>query len=661
MYRPSREVILAAIVLVATVGLGGLFVGDADPAPPEPVPFDETVSVGLTLENEQQLDENVTLPRAQAFYSQYQYVVGYYGVETFVDAQRQDGHEQRFGYPLAVYVSDYGATSVELNEKGYPVTDRQPPWIDATDAWFVVGSEARTPSGETVVSFADRADATAFATTHGGEVYSWDETLEQSFDTDDVTGVRDRVSEQDRRADATVESTQARTDRPVSTVVGADADAVRDRIDEDPANVTVVDTVQAGIDAAPANTTVLVSEGTYEETLEIDRPITLVGDGTPTISGDGNGSVVTVTEPRVGIRDLEITGVGPVTSGAEDVPGPAIDDDAWDEKFLTYYTGADAGISAHVAAGLSVENVTIETPSNGIILRESPDTVVRNATVRGNERWQDGFAGIMAFRSPGVVEETTIVDGRDAIYAYRSEGIVIRENTIEESLLGIHLMHTDGTLLENNRMNDVVDTGIYVMTGPERNAIVGNEIRGSQVGAYVGGSDTYVAENVLEANDVGLELAASGSIYERNVVAGNQVGVNDRVILPTNRVVENDFVGNDDHATAGAGPLRVWTHDGRGNYWQGATSIADGDPPSRSYSPTDTVDGRLHRTDGAATLARAPALDALSGFEASVSGMQTGSITDTEPACEPNNPDLLERTEYADRATACDGSLTIEP
>jgi len=80
-------------------------------------------------------------PRTQVFYSQYQYVVGYYGVETFVDAKRQEGHDQRFGYPLAVYVTDYGDATVELQDDGYPVTDRPLPWIDATDAWFVVGSE----------------------------------------------------------------------------------------------------------------------------------------------------------------------------------------------------------------------------------------------------------------------------------------------------------------------------------------------------------------------------------------------------------------------------------------------------------------------------------------------------------------------------------------
>nr|WP_233710704.1 NosD domain-containing protein [Natronococcus pandeyae] len=637
------DVVFLVAVLGIALGAGALFVTDAGSASPDPVPFEDTVSVGLTLEAERGLDDDITLPRAQVFYSQYQYVVGYYGVETFVEAQRQDGHEQRFGYPLEVYVTDYSGAAVTLNEDGYPVAEQSLSWTDAADAWFVVGSEARTPSGETVVSFSDREDATAFADDHGGDVRTWGQTVEGSFDTDDATVVRDRVDDQHRDADALVESTTDRNDRPVSIVVGDD-----------------VDTVQEGIDEAPENTTVVVPEGTYEETLEIDRSITLAGDGDARIQGDGNGSVVTVTELHVGIRNLEITGVGPKTSGAEEVPGDTAED-GWDDEFQTYYTGADAAISAHVAAGLSVEDVTIETPSNGIILRESPDTVVRDVTVRGNERWEDGFAGIMAFRSPGVIEASTIVDGRDAIYAYRSEGIVVRDNAIEGSLLGTHLMHTDGALLADNRLDEIVDTGIYVMTGPERNALVGNEISDAETGSYLGGTDTYVAENVFEANDVGLELVATASIYEDNVFAGNRVGVDDRAMLPTNRVVGNDFVGNDDHATAGSGPLRVWTHDGNGNYWQGATTIADGDPPTRSYSPTDTVDGRLHTTDGAATLARAPALDALSGLEESVSGMQTGSITDVAPACEPNNPDLLERTEQAEHARSCDGTLTIEP
>ena len=627
-------VIVIAAVGVA-VGIGALFVVDVESASPEPAAFDDTVTVGLTLDEELRLGEDVSLPRAQVFYSQYEYVVGYYGVETFVDARQQAGHDQRVGYPLAIYVTDFAATSVELDDDGYPTTETSPSWIDATDAWYVVGSEARSPAGETVVPFSDRESASAFAESHGGEVLAWESLLETSFDADDAGDVRDRVEDHHREADALVADRTVADDRPVSVVVGEDAA-----------------TIQEGIEAAPANTTVLVPDGVYDERLEIDRPISLAGDGEPTIRGDDNGSVVTITEPGVTVEGVTIDGVGELATGAESVPGEPIPDDQ-NEQFLTHYTGADAAISAHGADGTTIEDVRIETPSNGVILRDSPDSVVRNVTIQGNERPGEGFAGVLAFHSPGVVEETTVLDGRDAIYAYRSPEIAIRDNEVRGPVLGVHLMHNDDTLIADNVISEASSTALFVMTGPERNAIVGNDLIDSGTGADVGGSDSYVAANRIENNDLGLRMVATGTIVERNVFAGNELGVDKRAMLPTNRVTANDFVANDDHADAGAGPLRVWTHDGVGNYWEGATTVADGDPPLRSYSPTDPVDARMHTTDGVPTLARAPAVDALGGLSESVPGMQTGSIVDLAPTCEPNNPELLERSEWGDRARSC--------
>ena len=626
---------VVVVVLVVVGGVGLAFSLDTGAESPEPAEFDDTVTVGLTLDEELALEEDVELPRAQAFYSQYEYVVGYYGVETFVDAADQPGHQQRFGYPLAVYVTDYSGVGVALNEEGHPVADRPPGWAAAEDAWYVVDSDARTPVGETVVPFGERADAEAFADEYGGEVVTWETVSERSFELDDAAVVRDRVDEQQAEADEMVAAADAHDERPVSVVVGEDAD-----------------TVQEGIDEAPANTTVLVPEGTYEETLEIDHPITLAGEGEVTIRGDGEGSVITITEPEVGVRNLDITGVGPQIRDADEVPG----EDELGDTFQTNYAGTDAGVSAHVADGVSVVDVRVETPSNGVILRESPGAVVKNVTVEGNEDPREGFAGVMVFRSPGVIEDSTIIDGRDTVYLYRSEGHVVRDNEIGGSVLGIHLMYNDGALLADNEMENFDNTGIYIMTGPERNAVVGNEVRGAPTGAYVGGSDSYFAGNVFEANDRGIRMETEGSIYEYNVLAGNELGIEDAAILPTNQVYGNDFVANDEHAAVWAGPLRIWTHDGVGNYWQDGVSVIDGTPPERSYSPTDPVDARLHDTDGAATLARAPALDALAGLEQSVPGMQTESITDLDPACEPHNPELVDRTAHADEARHCDGT-----
>ncbi|MFC6719005.1 NosD domain-containing protein [Natrialbaceae archaeon GCM10025810] len=643
MNERLRLWLLAASILATLLCVGVVFGVETGAESPEPVSFDDTVQIGLTLEDENSLlgKSDVVLPRVQTFYSQYEYVVGYYGVDTYVDAQRQEGHDQRFGYPVAIYATDYSDTGIDLNDDGYPIVERSPGWVDAEAAWYVVESDARTPSEEAIPSFGDRSDAESFVESHGGEVRSWEEIVDTPFEKDDASGVRDRVDRQDAEADALVDDAEAHDERPISVVVGED-----------------VDSVQEGIDEAPENTTVLVPEGTYDETLEIDRPVTLAGEGNATIRGDENGSVVTITEPDVGVRDLSITGVGTLATGAEELPGEEGDD--WDDQFQVNYAGADAGVSAHVADNVSVEDVHVETPANGVILRESPGAVVKNVTTVATVDGTDGYAGVMAFRSPGVIEDSTITDGRDTIYLYRSPGMVVRDNEIGESVLGIHLMHNDEALIADNQIRDAEKNGVYIMTGPVGNAIVGNEISNAEVGAYVGGSESYVAENAFEENDVGLQMEASGSIYEHNVFAGNGVGARDTAVLPTNRVVGNDFVGNDDHATASTGPLRIWSHDGDGNYWQGGTSLADGDPPARPYSPTDPVDGRLHDVDGAETLARAPALDALSGLEQSVSGMQTESITDLSPTCGPNNPELLERTEWAEEAYSCDGTVVTD-
>ncbi|SDR15782.1 NosD domain-containing protein [Natronobacterium texcoconense] len=638
--RLRRTVALSVVLVVAVVAVG-LFVIDVDSSDPGPAPFDDTVSVGLSLADEYGLGADVELPKAQAYYSQYEYVVGYYGVETFAETQDSESHTQRFGYPLAVYVSDYSSVDVDLTDEGYPVTDGQPAWTDAEDAWYVTDSEASTPNGETVVPFSSREDATAFADAHDGTVRSWEGLLETEFDRDEATVVRDRVDDQHADADRRVEATTELRDRPVSIVVGEDAE-----------------TIQEAIDDAPANTTVVVPEGEYDETLEIDHPITLAGDGDVTISGDGNGSVVTATADRTGLIGLEITGSGSERTGTGELPGDEPEDEEWDATFEQNYAGGDAGIAMHTASDSLVEDVTVHSSASGIILRRGGESVVRNATVYSPEEWTDGHAGILALHSPIVVEESSVSDGRDGLYAHRSEGLVVRDSTFDGNRLGVHLMHTSDALVTENEIHDQFNTGIYVMTGPERNALVDNDVRGGEYAIFMSGSDSYVAGNVLVDSRVGLRIDSAGTIYEDNVVAGNEIGAKERALLPTNRVYANDFVDNDVHGAAGTGPLRIWTEDGAGNYWQGATSLERGERTDRTYSPTAPVDQRLHSVDGTPTLARSPALDAMAGLQGSVPGMRTGSIVDLEPTCEPNNPDLLERSGWADRAWSCDRTTT---
>ena len=65
----------------------------------------------------------------------------------------------------AVYVQDMGQADWDA-PRGH--------WVDARQAWFVVGGKRRGSMGPTIASFAKRADAATFAETYGGQVLAFD-------------------------------------------------------------------------------------------------------------------------------------------------------------------------------------------------------------------------------------------------------------------------------------------------------------------------------------------------------------------------------------------------------------------------------------------------------------------------------------------------------
>lgn len=635
-----KNVLTVVIIVYVALAAAGVFVADFGDSTPEPVSFDDTVSLGLTLEDELRLEDDeqdVSLPQAQVFYSQYPYVVGYWGIEQFSHTHEREGHSQQFGYPMAIYVTVYDETSLERSDESLPITERSPRWYPAEDAVYVVESAIETPAGETAIPFEERTAAETFVESFGGDVVSWEDVLEWEFDVDDAETVRDRTANQHAHADELVSTADTLLERPIDVVVGED-------IQND--SVHTAETIQAGIETASPGTTVLVTNGTYNEHVTVSKSVTVLGENNVTIQGDETGTVFRVTADDVAIQGLSIAGVGNETPGAgatEDHAhgghdhdhGETDDDEEWDAAIEDEYASGDAGIAFDTAPGGLISDVTIDTNASGIMLSDSEETVVRDVTVNGNPEYLQAHMGIVAMRSPGVIQDSTITAGLDGVYTHRADGVVVRNNTMSENRMGIHLMHTSDALLANNTIVDSITEGIFVMTGPQHNGIVGNEIRNTPTAIDLGGSESYVASNVLLNNDLGIQIDAVSSVIEQNVIANNRFGVDTRAMLPTNRVSENNFVGNDRHVARSTGPERIWTHEERGNYWEGAVGTTDGEIVDRQYSPTDDIDGNLHRTDGTPTLAQAPVIDAIAGVEDAVSGMRDGEITDTAPLCGP--------------------------
>ncbi|SFR41581.1 Nitrous oxidase accessory protein NosD, contains tandem CASH domains [Halogeometricum rufum] len=591
-----------------------------------PVAFSDTVSMGGTGVDARRADaEGFAIPRAEVFFSGYRYVVGYVGVDTAASELADPGTQRQFGRPLAVYVSDFSTVTPTLTDEGFVVPERGRAvgWTAGPSAHFVVGSDARVPSGPTVLPFSEAADARRFAAAHGGSVVDW-ETLQSRLGD----RLQDRLARFERAeatrhawANDTVAAAEARADRPRSVVVGRDAP-----------------TVAAAVAAAPPNTTVYLPPGTYDvDAVEVNDSVTLAGAGPDTVvRGDGEGSVLVLRADGAAVRNLRVEGVGPVGSRGVDSRNESMD---WDTTVQLAYGYGDAAVVLDGVDGGVVADVTIDTPASGVVVRDSDDSVLRNLTVRGADTASEGFMGAVLIGGRSVVEESTFVGGRDGVYTHRADGSVVRDNRFSPGRYGVHEMYTSGTLVAENAVRDA-QMGVVVMTRPTDNLVVGNVVRDSTYGVVPAGGDSYYGENVLVGNVYGLTVAGDRNTFDSNVVVDNEVGMRAAEILPSNWVVRNDVVDNERRVSSNLGPLRTWTTHGVGNHW-GALPIPDANGDGvydRAYYPSGTVDGRLGETPGATTLAQSPAAATLRRVRDVVSGLRQTGVVDTAARTRPFDP-----------------------
>lgn len=594
----------------------------------EPVAFEDTVSLGMTAAVAQQTDsENLTVPKLQVYYSGYRYVVGFYGIESYVAEQHRTGHDRQFGQPISVFVTDFAGTNVSVTQAGKLRTDAEtPPFVPADETYVVVGSEASTSTGPTPVPFSEKRAATDFADSYGGQVVPWSD-LSDHIDTDGrLTQARfdTRVSERSQWAHEMRAETESLRTRPVSVVVGEDEP-----------------TVAAAVAAAPPNTTVRLPPGSHHvANLTVEKPLTIEGSGeATTVRGDGNGTVIRINATRVGITDLHIEGVGTVGTKPE---AESIAEAGWSERIELAYGRGDAALKLDGADGSLLENVSIDTPASGIISRNATGAVVRNVTLRGASTPDEGFMGVVVMYGPLVVENSRFDGGRDAIYTHRADGTVIRDNHMENARFGVHLMYTSETLVSNNTIRNE-SAAIIIMTRPTGNLIVGNHVSESAFGISSSGSLSYYAENVVVGNKYGIDVSGTRSLYTHNTVLGNTYGLRGSTLLPTNVVTGNDVVDNRYPVSSELGPLRVWTATGRGNYW-GPMPAQDENGDgfyNRAFRPTGPVDSRLHDTVGARTIARAPAVSITRSVQESVPGLRATGVVDTAPRVTPARPERL--------------------
>src|SRR5262245_51958611 len=280
--------------------------------------------------------------------------------------------------------------------------------------------------------------------------------------------------------------------------------------------------IAPAIAAAAAGDDIRVRGGVYREDLLIDKPLTIVGEGRPTLYGTGRGTVVTIAAPDCVLSGFVIEGSGTGQTNQ-----------------------MDAGVLVRADGNRVVGNI-LRRVFYGVVVTDATRNEIADNDITGLRDLPFGRRGdgVYLYRAPmNVVARNRIAGERDAIYfQYAPHGHAV-DNVVSDSRYALHDMFSDDALVAGNTFSDST-VGANVMNSRririERNTLARN--RGVPgIGLTVKDCDDSIARgNVIAGNERGLFVEGSSA----NRFDGNTFRGNDTAVVLFSSAERNTFAGN---------------------------------------------------------------------------------------------------------------------
>ena len=287
-------------------------------------------------------------------------------------------------------------------------------------------------------------------------------------------------------------------------------------------------TISEGLDASQSGDTLLVHAGTYVESgLIISHALTLLGIDSPTVDGNHDGEIITVTANNVSIEGFIFKGSGlshldeNAAVRFEEAHNGSISNNRFDDNFFAIYISKSENcmIENNVIDGLAQ---TESRSGNGIHL-----WYCKNINIRGN----------------------SISGHRDGIYLEFVEQCVVTKNHSTGNLrYGLHFMFSNHNRYDNNRF-DNNGAGVAVMYS--RHVDMHNNVFADNWGSAAYGLllkdiyDSNITDNQFNRNTVGLYSEACNRIQvEGNVFENNGWAVKIMANSMDNVFTHNNFLAN---------------------------------------------------------------------------------------------------------------------
>ena len=283
--------------------------------------------------------------------------------------------------------------------------------------------------------------------------------------------------------------------------------------------------LQPLVDMAAEGEALCLAPGDYAGPLRIGRRVALWGPREAVLRSKGEGTTLRVEADGAAVLGLSVDGSG----GRFDLLDAAV-----------HVSGRDVRVE-----GIEVRNAVF-----GILVERAERVAVRGNRVIGDRAQTLGLRGdsIRLWETrDSVVEENTVLDGRDIVVWYSPRN-VIRGNRVERSRYGTHLMYSSDVSIEENQYLGNV-TGVFVMYS--RNVeLNGNLLADSAGSAGIGlgakeSGNLRVVDNQFLHNTVGVYLDSS-PLYpdDRNVFEGNAFRFGEAGVVFHSSPDRSSFRGN---------------------------------------------------------------------------------------------------------------------
>ena len=191
-----------------------------------------------------------------------------------------------------------------------------------------------------------------------------------------------------------------------------------------------ITSLKEAITYAKPNDTVLVKKGLYKEhSININKPLIIIGKNYPVIDGEYKGEIITITSDNVTLDGLFIINVG------------------------TSYTEDYAAIRIKKSKHFTIKNNVLEKLFFGIYLEKSNYGKVIHNKIIGEaiEEYNSGN-GIQLWYSNHIdIEHNYVEHVRDGIYLEFSDNCTIKNNVSALNLrYGLHFMFSNNDVYQNN-------------------------------------------------------------------------------------------------------------------------------------------------------------------------------------------------------------------